>query len=427
MKNLSVRKAAPRGGFTLVELLVVIAIIALLAAMLFPAIQQVRESARSSTCKSNLRQFGTAFHTFAEKDPRERFCSGAYDWKRDGCPDTYGWVADIVNIGAGLPSQMLDPSNPLKGSEKYNDLISGTFSVENPTSALPVSMSARLDVGRCDNTGTALTPGDPVTGSIGRFAAASADRIAGVQKLLEAGYGTNYASSWWLVRSGILTQKDTSNNAVFDKTTMSAKGYSGAVGPLTMTNVTTGLAPSSNIMLLGCAAPGDINEAILSDTIPGFVNKGERLVESFNDGPAYWDASASNLILIEKATINPTIVSSANGSTCAWCDDVLPSPNDAAPGGSGGSDGIVWMQDTRDMYTVHGGVRGHCNTLMADNSVKVFSDLDGDGFLNPGFNASGGTVEGDGYTSATVELPPFENYNGATLDKASAGKGKFEG
>ena len=47
-----------RSGFTLIELLVVISIIALLAALLIPAVFAARESARSSQCKSNLRQFG---------------------------------------------------------------------------------------------------------------------------------------------------------------------------------------------------------------------------------------------------------------------------------------------------------------------------------------------------------------------------------
>jgi prepilin-type N-terminal cleavage/methylation domain-containing protein/prepilin-type processing-associated H-X9-DG protein len=52
-------------GFTLIELLVVLSVIALLVALLLPALTNARESGRRAVCLSNLRQIGQAFHMYA--------------------------------------------------------------------------------------------------------------------------------------------------------------------------------------------------------------------------------------------------------------------------------------------------------------------------------------------------------------------------
>ena len=74
-----------RRGFTLVELLVVIAIIALLMAILVPALEGARNAARAAICKSNLHQWGLYWMMYAD-DHEGSFSQGIFS------PGAGGWL-----------------------------------------------------------------------------------------------------------------------------------------------------------------------------------------------------------------------------------------------------------------------------------------------------------------------------------------------
>lgn len=83
-----------RGGFTIIELLVVIGIIGVIMALLVPAVQQARESARRIECTNKLHQIGLAIHSF--ESTYQKFPAGKTSFRSEPTRPEMSWLTVIL-------------------------------------------------------------------------------------------------------------------------------------------------------------------------------------------------------------------------------------------------------------------------------------------------------------------------------------------
>lgn len=208
-------KRINRSGFTLVELLIVIAIIALLMALLLPAVQKVREAANKMLCASNMRQIVLAFHHYHNDYGRLPTAGSGDSGNPPTKRDDWGWAYEILpyieadNIhkntsNSYIRKQVIKLYNcpSRRNSEVYNSQAKSDYAGNGGSNLTSMTQKENGALVRARGTNNSFPNGGGLRLNVGDFPDGIGNTLFLGEKLVNiptmAGGGTDYSDneSW---------------------------------------------------------------------------------------------------------------------------------------------------------------------------------------------------------------------------------------